>query len=111
MQVFAVAHFGRNIEFPLVTDVHLLKGDDPTINQVAEPHGNWCAANACVELLAVDGPAGIMNGDDAPLLRLRTIRVTRLLNFIIDAFWEGFYALLLGLIFQPLAVGNDVFAF
>lgn len=82
---FAVAHLCRNVELPLVADVHLLKGDNPALNQVAEAHGNRCAANACVELLAVDGPSGIMNGDDAPLLRLRAIRVTRLQNFIIDA--------------------------
>ena len=106
---FAVAHLGRNVKFPLVTDVHLLEGDDPTINQVAESHGNRCTANACVEFLAVDGPTGIVNGDDAPLLGLRTFWVTRFQNFIIDAFWEGFHALLLGLVFQPLAVGNDVF--
>ena len=37
---FAVAHLCRNVEFPLVTDVHLLKGDDPSVNQVAESHSN-----------------------------------------------------------------------
>ena len=48
--VFAVAHLCRNVKFPLVTDVHLLKGDNPAINQVAESHGNRGAANACIEL-------------------------------------------------------------
>ena len=33
------------------------------------------ASRACVEFLAVDGPAGIMNGDDAPFLWLRAIRI------------------------------------
>ena len=107
---FAVAHLCRNIEFPLVTDVHLLKGDNPAINQVAESHGNRCAANARVEFLAVDGPASVVNGDYASLLRLRTIRVARLQYLIIDAIGEGIHALLFSLVFQPLAVGNDVFA-
>ena len=30
--VFAVAHICRNVELPLVTDVHLLKGDDSALN-------------------------------------------------------------------------------
>ena len=107
---FAVAHLGRNVEFPLVTDVHLLKGDDPSVNQVAESHGNRRTTNARVELLAVDGPASVVNGDYASLLRLRTIRVARLQYLIIDAIGEGIHALLFSLVFQPLAVGNDVFA-
>ena len=85
---FAVAHLCRNIEFPLVADVHLLKGDNPAINQVTESHGNRGAANARIEFLAVDGPASVVNGDYASLLRLRTIRVTRFQNFIIDAIAE-----------------------
>lgn len=32
LRIFAVAHLSRNVEFPLVTDVHLLKGDDPAVN-------------------------------------------------------------------------------
>lgn len=107
---FAIAHFGRNVELPLVANVHLLKGDDPAVNQVAEAHGYRCAANARIELLAVDSPASVVNGNDASLLRLRTIWVTRLQDFIIDAFWEGFYALLIGFIFQPLAIGIDILA-
>ena len=94
--VFAVAHLCRNVKLPLVTNVHLLQGDDPTVNQVAESHGNRCAANARIELLAVDGPAGIVDGDDASLLRLSTIRVARLQDFVIDAFRESFHTLLLG---------------
>lgn len=108
--VFAITHLGRDVKFPLVTNVHLLKGDDPTINQVVESHGNRRAANACIEFLTIDGPAGIVDGDDAPLLRLSIIKVARLQNFIIDAIGEGFHALLLGFVFQPLAVGKDLFA-
>lgn len=74
--VFAVAHLGRDVKLPLVSNVHLLKGDDPAVYQVAESHGNRCAANTRVELLAVDDPTGIVYGDYASLLRLRTVRIT-----------------------------------
>ena len=89
LRIFAIAHLGRNVKFPLVTDVHLLKSDDPAINQVAESHGNRCAANARIELFAVDGTACVVNGDDASLLGLRTFWVTRFQDFIIDAIGEG----------------------
>ena len=89
LRIFAIAHLGRNVKFPLVTDVHLFKGDDPSVNQVAESHSNRGAANARIELFAVDGPASVVNGDDASLLRLRTFWVTRFQNFIIDAIGEG----------------------
>ena len=34
---FAVAHFGGDVDFPSVADVHLLHGDNPSLNEVAQP--------------------------------------------------------------------------
>lgn len=41
---FAVAHFCRDVQFPLVADNHLLQCYNPTVYQVAEPDGQWRAA-------------------------------------------------------------------
>jgi len=90
--------------------VHLLQGNDPTVYQVAQAHSNWRATSTAIELPAVDGPAGVVDGDDAPSLGLCIIRATLLQHFIIDAFGKGFHTLLLGFVLQPLAVGYDVFA-
>ena len=104
LRELAVAHLCRNVELPLVTDVHLLQGNDPTVYQVAQAHGNRRAAPTAVELPAVDGPAGVVDGDDAPSLRLCTIRVTLLQHFIIDAFGERFHTLQLWL-YPPTTCG------
>ena len=62
---FAVAHLGRNVEFPLVTDVHLLKGDDPSVNQVAETACHRNTVTGGVEILAVNCSASIVDSDNA----------------------------------------------
>ena len=51
LRIFAVAHLCRDIELPLITDVHLLQGDDPTFYKVAQSHGNRCATPTAIELL------------------------------------------------------------
>jgi len=102
--VFAVAHLGRDVKLPLVSNVHLLKGDDPSVYQVAQSHGNRRAAPTAVELPAVDGPAGVVNGDDASSLGLCPVMVTLLQHFIIDAFGERFHTLQLWL-YPPTTCG------
>ena len=83
LRELSVAHFGRNVKFPLVTHVHLLHGNNPAINQVAQSHGEWRTATAGIKLLAVDGPTGIMGRHDAASARLCSLRVTLLQHLII----------------------------
>ena len=67
-----IAHFGRDVDLPFVTDVHVLHGDDPTLDKVAEPLSQGHTAAAAVKLLSVDGPARIVCRDDAACCGLGT---------------------------------------
>ena len=82
---FPIAHLGRNVYLPFVTDVHLLHGDNPTLDEVAEPEGRGHTTTAGVKLLSIDGPASVVCRDDAACGWLGTRRVTLSQNLVIDA--------------------------
>ena len=67
-----IAHFGRDVNLPFVTDVHVLHGDDPTLDKVAEPLSQGHATTTAVKLLSVDGSARIVCRDDAACCGLGT---------------------------------------
>ena len=61
----AVAHLGGDVDFPSVADVHLLHGDDPTLDEVAQSARQGHVATAAVECRPIDGLARVMGGDHA----------------------------------------------
>lgn len=65
LRELAIAHLGRDVDFPFVADMHLLDGDDPALDEVAQAAGQRHATTAAVKLLTVDCPAGIVGCDDA----------------------------------------------
>ncbi|CUQ54684.1 Uncharacterised protein [Segatella copri] len=91
--------------------MHLLHGNNPAINQVAQPHGEWRAATAGIKLLAIDGPTGIMSRHDAASARLCSLRVSLLQHLIIYTTRQRHNALLLCLFLQPTLVGLNIFSF
>ena len=62
---FAVAHLGGDIDFPSVADVHVLHGNDPALDEVAQPARQGHLATAAVESRSVDGLACVMGGNHA----------------------------------------------
>ena len=85
MRKLAIAHLGWDVEFPLITDVHLLDGYDPTLDKVAEPLSQGHTAAAAVKLLSVDGPARTVCRDDAACSGLGILPVTLIQNLVIDS--------------------------
>lgn len=61
----SVAHLGRDVDFPLVADTHLLHCHYPSLYEVAQAEGDGRAAAAAVELLPVYRPPSVVGGDDA----------------------------------------------
>jgi len=60
-----ITHLGRDVKLPFVTYVHVLHGDDPTLDKVAETVNQGHTTVAAVKLLSIDGPAHIVCRDDA----------------------------------------------
>ena len=66
LRELAVSHLRRDVHLPFVAHTHLLHGDNPSLNQVAQAEGYGRTAAATVKLLAVDGPSRVVRGDNAP---------------------------------------------
>ena len=80
----AVTHFGGDVELPFIAYVHLLHGDDPTLDQVAKPASQRHAATAAVELFTVDGLPRVVGGDDAADRRVCTSLVAFAQHLVVD---------------------------
>ena len=57
LREFAVSHFGRDIDFPSVADVHLLHGDNPALDEVTQSASQGHVATAAVECRPIDSLA------------------------------------------------------
>ena len=77
LRELAVSHFRRDVHLPFVAHAHLLHGDNPSLNQVAQAEGYGCAAAAAVKLLAVDGPSRVVRGDDTPRCGMLSVVLSR----------------------------------
>ena len=53
LRQLAVAPLCGNVDFPFITHTHLLHGDDPAFDEVAEANGQGGTAAAGVKLFAV----------------------------------------------------------
>ena len=62
---FAVAHLGGDLDLPSVADVHLLHGDDPSLDEVAQSARQGHVATAAVECRSISGLTRVMGGDHA----------------------------------------------
>ena len=68
---FSVASFGRDIDFPFFSDVHIDECHLPTGDEFIDTKHGRCSASSSrrVKLFAVDEFSVIVNGDDASWLR------------------------------------------
>lgn len=107
----AVTHFGGDVELPFIAYVHLLHGDDPTLDQVAKPASQRYAASAAVELFPVDGLPCVVGGDDAADRRFRARRVPFVHHFVVDTLGQRLDARFLRLLLKPLLVRLYVLLF
>ena len=55
----AVAHLGGDVDLPSIADVHLLHGDNPALDEVAQPARQGHVATAAVECRPIDGLARV----------------------------------------------------
>lgn len=106
-----VAEFGGDVDLPFVTGMHLLHGDDPTLDEVAEAECRGCAAEAAVEFFAVDGAAGVVGCDDAIAIGTRCLAIPLADHTIVYTAVEGMHPLLLGLGGKPFTILLHIFLF
>ena len=101
----AVAPFGRNIDFPLVSFVHPSKSDLPPHDEVPYHEQRWKpVAFRAVKDRPVDEPSRVINIYDAAWRRL--LRPTSFFQYLIkDAIVEDYHPLFLGLDIQKSFVG------
>ena len=95
LRIFAVAHLGGDVDLSSVADVHLLHGDDPALDEVAQSARQGHVTTAAVECRPIDGPARVMGGNHATGRRRCTRRVSLGQNLIEDAFWQRHHAVFL----------------
>ena len=55
----AVAHLGGDVDLPSIADVHLLHGDNPALDEVAQAASQGHVATAAVECRPIDGLARV----------------------------------------------------
>ena len=92
----AITHFGWDIDHPLITHMHLLESDLPTINHIAKAESfGTIALVRIVELLAVYQSATIVYAYDATNSR-RDLTFSCLQYFIIDTTRKALDAFLCG---------------
>ena len=91
----AVAHLGGDVDLPSVADVHLLHGDDPALDEVAQPARQGHVATAAVECRPIDGLARVMGGDYAAGRGSRTRRVSLGQHLVINALRQRLHAVFL----------------
>lgn len=87
----------------------MLQGNDPALYQLVEPESDGYAAEAAVELLAVDGAACIMDCDDTSLHGMLTVIPAGADHLVIYTLGKRLDAIFLCLGFQPRLVGLRVF--
>jgi len=90
--------------------MHLLNGDNPFLDEVRQAACQRYTATAAVELFTVDGSACIVGCDDTANCWLRTVLIILSQHFVVDAFGQSLYAILLGFRLQPILVGLYVFS-
>ena len=109
LRELAVSHFRRDVHLPFVAHAHLLHGDNPSLNQVAQAEGYRRTAAAAVKLLAVDGPSRVVRGDDTPRCGMLAVILARCQHLVINTLRERHHSLFLCLFGQPVFVGLHVF--
>ncbi len=92
---FAVAHLGGDIDFPSVTDVHLLHGNNPSLDEVAQPARQGHVTTAAVECRPIDGLARVMGGDHAAGRGRFTRLVALSQHLVINALRQRLHAVFL----------------
>ena len=83
LRELSITHFGRNIDFPNVADVHSLHSYYPSVYQVGEPYCERSAATAGVKLLAVDGLSGVMGCHNAAWRWSGAVGIAMLYYFVV----------------------------
>ena len=107
----SVAHLGGDIDLPSVADVHLLHGDDPSLDEVAQPARQGHVATAAVESRPIDGLARVMGGNHIAGHGRRTRCVSLGQHLVINAPGQRLHAVFQGLRHQPISVGLYVLIF
>ena len=89
----------------------MLQGNYPALNQLAQTASQWHAAQARVELAAVDGSPRVMNRYDALRRRTCAARFALLYHLIHYALSQAFHPRLFCFFFKPAFVGLHICTF
>lgn len=111
LPLLAIAHIGRQIQLPFIAHMHLLQGNYPALNQLAQTASQWHTTQTRVELAAVDGSPRVVNRYDALRRRTCAARFALLYHLIHYALSQAFHPRLFCFFFKPAFVGFHVCTF
>lgn len=111
LRQLAIAHLGRQIQLPFVAHVHLLQGNYPALNKVAQSASKWHAAQTRVEFPPINGSARVVHRYDASWRRACAASSALLNHLIHHALSEAFHPRFFCFLFKPAFVGFYVFTF
>ena len=109
LRKLAIAHFCGDIYFPFIANMHLLHGNNPTLDKVAKTTSQRYTATTAIKLFSVDGLARIVGCDDTACCGLSTCRITLCQHLIIDTFGKRLDAFLLRLCDEPVYICLNIF--
>ena len=104
----AVAHFCGDVDFPAVADVHVLHGDDPTLDKFVQTASQRSGVPTGVKRETIDGAPGVVSSNHTVQCGGLSLAGTGMEHLVVNASGQGFNTFFSGLFFQPARVGESV---
>ena len=104
----AVAHLCGDVDFPAVADVHVLHGNDPTLDKFVQTASQRSGVPTGVKRETIDGAPGVVSSNHTVQCGGLSLSGTGMEHFVVNASGQGFNTFLGGLFFQPARVGESV---
>ena len=104
----AVAHLCGDVDFPAVADVHVLHGNDPTLDKFVQTASQRSGVPTGVKRETIDGAPGVVSSNHTVQCGGLSLSGTGMEHFVVNASGQGFNTFFGGLFFQPARVGESV---
>ena len=104
----AVAHLCGDVDFPAVADVHVLHGDDPTLDKFVQTASQRSGGPTGVKRETIDGAPGVVSSNHTVQCGGLSLAGTGMEHLVVNASGQGFNTFFGGLFFQPARVGESV---
>lgn len=104
----AVAHFCGDVDFPAVADVHVLHGNDPTLDKFVQTASQRSGVPTGVKRETIDGAPGVVSSNHTVQCGGLSLAGTGMEHLVVNASGQGFNIFFGGLFLQPARVGESV---